>query len=50
MNILRSIHVIDMHTAGEPTRVVLGGLAPIPGETMEERRCWLAEKDRKSVV
>lgn len=43
MNILRSIQVIDMHTVGEPTRVVLGGLPLIPGETMEKRRCWLAE-------
>jgi len=43
MKVLRSIQVVDTHTVGEPTRVVLSGLAPIPGETMEERRCWLAE-------
>jgi len=43
MNVLRSIQVVDTHTVGEPTRVVLSGLPPIPGETMEERRCWLAE-------
>lgn len=42
MNILRSIHVIDTHTVGEPTRIVLGGIPPLPGKTMEERRRWLA--------
>jgi len=35
--------VIDTHTVGEPTRVVLGGILSIPGKTMEERRQWLAE-------
>jgi len=39
----RLIQVVDTHTAGEPTRVVTGGLPPIPGETMEEKRRWLAE-------
>jgi len=43
MKILRSIQVVDTHTVGEPTRVVLSGLPHIPGETMEQRRCWLAE-------
>ena len=43
MNVLRSIQVIDTHTVGEPTRVVVGGIPSIPGKTMEERRRWLAE-------
>lgn len=43
MKVLRSLQVIDTHTVGEPTRVVLGGIPSIPGKTMEERRCWLAE-------
>ena len=43
MKVLRSIQVIDTHTVGEPTRVVLGGLPPLPGRTMEDRRRWLAE-------
>jgi len=43
MKVLRSIQVVDTHTVGEPTRVVLGGIPSIPGKTMEERRRWLAE-------
>ena len=33
----RIVSTIDSHTAGEPTRLVVGGLAPIPGNTMEEK-------------
>ena len=29
---------IDSHTAGEPTRLIVGGLPPIPGETVAEKR------------
>ncbi|MFP4259195.1 MAG: proline racemase family protein [Desulfovermiculus sp.] len=29
---------IDSHTAGEPTRLVVGGLPPIPGEDMKTKR------------
>lgn len=32
------IQVIDSHTGGEPTRVVLEGGIPLEGSTMEERR------------
>lgn len=32
------LRVIDSHTAGEPTRVVLEGGIPLHGETMDERR------------
>ncbi len=41
MRIERYVQVVDTHTAGEPTRVVLDGLPPIPGETMAERRAYL---------
>ena len=40
MKFIRSIEVIDTHTAGEPTRVVVGGLPPISGETMLEKQAW----------
>jgi len=40
VKIIRSIEVIDTHTAGEPTRVVVGGLPPISGETMLEKQAW----------
>lgn len=42
MKARRWILVVDTHTAGEPTRVVLGGF-PLPhGATMEERQKWVA--------
>ena len=38
------ITAIDSHTAGEPTRIVTGGLPPIPGESMAEKKNVLREK------
>lgn len=35
---MRSLSVIDSHTGGEPTRVVLEGGIPLQGDTMAERR------------
>jgi len=37
------ITTIDAHTAGEPLRVVTGGLPEIPGETILARRRWAQE-------
>jgi len=34
---------IDSHTAGEPTRLVVGGLPPIPGETINDKRLYISE-------
>jgi proline racemase len=34
----RTIAAVDSHTEGMPTRVITGGVAPIPGATMAERR------------
>jgi len=34
---------IDSHTAGEPTRLVVGGLPPVPGETINDKRLYLSE-------
>jgi len=34
----RAITAVDSHTEGMPTRVVTGGVAPIPGATMADRR------------
>lgn len=39
----RIFHVVDSHTEGMPTRVVTGGVPPIPGDTMAERRLWFRE-------
>ena len=38
MRAARSITAVDSHTEGMPTRVVTGGVAPIPGATMLERK------------
>ncbi|WP_433479402.1 proline racemase family protein [Spirillospora sp. CA-142024] len=43
MRSARSITAVDSHTEGMPTRVVTGGVAPIPGATMAERRRHAAE-------
>ena len=32
------IHVLDMHTGGEPVRIVRRGMPPIPGRTILEKR------------
>lgn len=34
---------VDSHTEGMPTRVVTGGFAPIPGETMNDKRLYFQE-------
>jgi trans-L-3-hydroxyproline dehydratase len=34
----------DMHTGGEPVRIVTGGYPPIPGATILEKRAYVAER------
>jgi proline racemase len=34
-------HCVDSHTEGMPTRVVVGGVGVLPGNTMEERRQYV---------
>jgi 4-hydroxyproline epimerase len=47
MNDVRTVDVIDSHTEGEPTRVVVGGWPAPGGATMAERRATLlATQDR----
>jgi proline racemase len=38
MRAARSLAAVDSHTEGMPTRVITGGVAPIPGATMLERK------------
>ncbi len=38
------IFAVDSHTMGEPTRVVVGGIPPVPGKTMEEKRTALGSR------
>ncbi len=37
------IGVVDMHTGGEPLRVLTGGLPPLPGRTVLEKRRFFRE-------
>ncbi|RKD23674.1 proline racemase [Caminicella sporogenes DSM 14501] len=53
MRAIRSIHAVDSHTMGEPTRIVIGGIPNIPGKTMAEKKAYLEnEMDhiRKSIM
>jgi proline racemase len=34
---------VDSHTEGMPTRVITGGLGPIPGNSMQERRLYFEQ-------
>ncbi|MFE3254968.1 proline racemase family protein [Nocardia sp. NPDC059091] len=43
MHSSRIISAIDTHTEGMPTRVVTGGVGPIPGDTMADRRDYFLE-------
>lgn len=43
MRARRLIPAVDAHCEGLPVRVVTGGVPPMPGETMEERRQWFIE-------
>lgn len=40
----RTIHAIDTH-AGEPMRVITGGVPNVPGKTVYEKMVWLREND-----
>lgn len=44
---LPSIHVIDSHTGGEPTRVVLDGFPRLDGQLLSERAANLAAHHRR---
>lgn len=41
MKVIRSIHAVDSHTMGEPTRIIVGGIPKIPGKTMAEKKAHL---------
>ena len=40
MRAARYFSAVDSHTEGMPTRVITGGLAALPGATMQERRVY----------
>lgn len=41
MKFSRTVSAIDSHTAGEPTRIITGGVPNIPGKTMPEKKEYL---------
>jgi proline racemase len=41
MRLSRQIHAVDLHAAGEPGRVIVGGVLDVPGRTMFEKMNWL---------
>lgn len=43
MQISRTISTVEVHTGGEPFRIVTSGLPRLPGKTIVERRAWLKE-------
>src|SRR5438034_5735883 len=43
-NHIQRIQVIDSHTAGEPTRVVIGGAPDLSSGSMAKRRAVLCER------
>jgi proline racemase len=38
MRSVRTLHAVDSHTEGMPTRVIVGGVGALPGDTMAQRR------------
>jgi proline racemase len=38
------IVTIDSHTQGEPTRLLIGGLGPLPGSTMKDKRDYFESR------
>ena len=43
MTVSHRIATIEMHTGGEPFRIVTSGLPPLPGASIVARRRWCAE-------
>jgi proline racemase len=41
MRISNMITAVDLHACGEPGRVIIGGVAEVPGETMFEKKVYL---------
>lgn len=43
MRFIKSIHAIDSHTMGEPTRILVSGIPTIKGKTMYEKKVYLEQ-------
>jgi proline racemase len=45
MQTSKLIHIVSAHAAGEVGNVIVGGVAPPPGESLWEQRTWI-EQDK----
>ncbi|MBS0449669.1 MAG: proline racemase family protein [Proteobacteria bacterium] len=53
MQITRTISTVEVHTGGEPFRIVTSGVPKMPGRSIVERRAWLlqnADDIRKALM
>src|SRR4051794_27605532 len=46
MRIARVIHCVDAHAEGEPSRIIVGGVLDVPGDTMLDKMRSLEADDR----
>lgn len=46
MKTTKVIHVVSCHAEGEVGDVIVGGVAPPPGDTIWEQRCFIEKDDR----
>ena len=40
---INNIHVVDMHTGGEPVRIIVGGYPKVYGQNILEKRRYVRE-------
>ena len=40
---INNIHVVDMHTGGEPVRIIVGGFPKVYGQNIPEKRRYVRE-------
>lgn len=45
MHTTKTVHVVSCHAEGEVGDVIVGGVAPPPGETLWEQSRWIAQDD-----
>ncbi|MGC3940782.1 trans-3-hydroxy-L-proline dehydratase [Roseobacter sp. EG26] len=45
MRSTKTIHVVSCHAEGEVGDVIVGGVAPAPGDTLWEQRTWIAKDE-----
>lgn len=46
MRTSRVVHIVSCHAEGEVGDVIVGGVAPPPGETLWEQRCFIEQDDK----